>query len=91
MGCVSGTRLARIYETFGDVTNEQELYLMQKIFIKNRKKEKLAVLRERVKCVHIDIEDGVFVPNQTWPFASGGFEDADFERILNELILKPRH
>ncbi|MCE9548815.1 hypothetical protein K8Q98_00205 [Candidatus Nomurabacteria bacterium] len=47
-------------------------------------KNKLTTLSGRVKCVHLDIEDGIFVPNQTWPFASGGFEDADFQRIMNE-------
>src|SRR3989338_3775534 len=47
-------------------------------------KNKLTFLRERVKCVHLDIGDGVFAPNQTWPFASGGFQDADFEKIINE-------
>jgi len=47
-------------------------------------KNKLTFLRERVKCVHIDICDGVFAPNQTWPFATGGFEDADFLRIMDE-------
>ncbi|MDR3519833.1 MAG: hypothetical protein P4L63_03045 [Candidatus Pacebacteria bacterium] len=47
-------------------------------------KNKLTFLRERVKCVHLDISDGIFVPNQTWPFATGGFEDADFKRIMNE-------
>jgi pentose-5-phosphate-3-epimerase len=41
-------------------------------------------LRERVKCAEIDMCDGVFVPNQTWPFASGGIHDADFEKIMNE-------
>jgi ribulose-phosphate 3-epimerase len=47
-------------------------------------KNKLTFLRERVKTVHLDIEDGVFVPNQTWPFATGGFEDFDFQKIMNE-------
>ena len=47
-------------------------------------KNKLTFLRERVKCVHLDIGDGVFAPNQTWPFSSGGFEDADFKKIINE-------
>jgi ribulose-phosphate 3-epimerase len=47
-------------------------------------KNKLTFLRERVKTVHLDIEDGVFVPNQTWPFATGGFEDNDFLKIMNE-------
>ena len=47
-------------------------------------KNKLTFLRERVKCVQIDFCDGVFVPSQTWPFASGGFEDQDFQNIVNE-------
>ena len=47
-------------------------------------KNKLTALRESVKCVHIDICDGLFVPSQTWPFASGGFDDFDWERIMNE-------
>lgn len=47
-------------------------------------KEKLEILRGRVKCVHLDIEDGRYVPNATWPFTTGGFEDADFEKIMNE-------
>ena len=47
-------------------------------------KNKLASLHERVKCVHLDFCDGIFVPNQTWPFASGGFEDADFKKIISE-------
>ena len=47
-------------------------------------KNKLTFLRDKSKTVHLDIEDGVFVPNQTWPFASGGFEDFDFQKIMNE-------
>jgi ribulose-phosphate 3-epimerase len=47
-------------------------------------KNKLAFLRGRAKCVHVDFCDGVYVPSQAWPFASGGFEDADFHKILNE-------
>lgn len=47
-------------------------------------KNKLAFLRERVKCVEIDMCDGIFVPSQTWPFASGGFDDIDFLKIQNE-------
>jgi len=47
-------------------------------------KNKLTALREHAKCVHIDICDGLFAPSQTWPFASGGFEDFDWERIMNE-------
>lgn len=47
-------------------------------------KNKLSALRSRVRCVQIDICDGIFVPNSTWPFASGGFEDFDFQKIINE-------
>jgi ribulose-phosphate 3-epimerase len=50
----------------------------------NEIKNKLTALREQVKCVHIDICDGVFVPSTTWPFSSGGLEDYDFRKILNE-------
>ena len=47
-------------------------------------KNKLAVLREQVRCAHIDICDGIAVPNMSWPFASGGFVDFDFQKIMNE-------
>jgi ribulose-phosphate 3-epimerase len=50
-------------------------------------KNKLTALREQTKCVHIDICDGLFVPTQTWPFSSGhlgGFDDYDFQKIMNE-------
>jgi len=47
-------------------------------------KNKLTFLRGKSPCVHLDICDGVFVPSQTWPFATGGFDDADFSKIMNE-------
>ena len=47
-------------------------------------KHKLGILRGQVKTVQLDIEDGVFVPNRTWPFASGGIKDPDFKKIINE-------
>jgi ribulose-phosphate 3-epimerase len=47
-------------------------------------KNKLAILCGRTKTVQIDFCDGVFVPSTTWPFASGGTEDADFRKIINE-------
>jgi ribulose-phosphate 3-epimerase len=47
-------------------------------------KNKLTFLKGRAKCVHLDICDGIFVENQTWPFTSGGFEDFDFMKIMNE-------
>ena len=47
-------------------------------------KNKLTFLRGRVNCVQLDFCDGNFVHNQTWPFATGGFNDYDFNKILNE-------
>jgi len=50
----------------------------------NEIKNKLTFLRGRAKCVQIDMCDGIFVLNQTWPFASLGFNDTDFIKIMNE-------
>jgi pentose-5-phosphate-3-epimerase len=50
----------------------------------NEIKNKLTFLRGRAKCVQLDFCDGIFVHNQTWPFATGGFNDYDFQKILNE-------
>lgn len=50
----------------------------------NEIKNKLTSLRQLAKCVHVDFCDGVAVPTQTWPFASGGFDDSDFRKIINE-------
>ena len=47
-------------------------------------KNKLNALLEQTKCVHLDIQDGIFTDQPTWPFASSGFEDADFQKIINE-------
>jgi ribulose-phosphate 3-epimerase len=53
-------------------------------------KRKLGVLRGLVKSVQLDIEDGVFVKNTTWPFLpraqSGGDArlDDNFLKIINE-------
>lgn len=47
-------------------------------------KNKLTFLRGRTKCVQIDFCDGVYVKTATWPFSSGGFEDFDFCKIINE-------
>ena len=35
-------------------------------------KNKLTALRKQTRCVHLDICDGLAVPSQSWPFASGG-------------------
>lgn len=50
----------------------------------NEIKNKLTALREVTTCAHIDICDGVAVGSQTWPFISGGFDDGDFQKIMNE-------
>src|ERR1700752_129463 len=50
----------------------------------NEIKNKITALRERSKCVHLDFCDGNLVPSQSWPFGTGGFEDYDFWKILNE-------
>ncbi|MFA6256755.1 MAG: hypothetical protein WCT29_00385 [Candidatus Paceibacterota bacterium] len=47
-------------------------------------KNKLAFMRGRTRCVQIDFCDGAFVPSTTWPFASGGLEDINFRKIVNE-------
>jgi len=47
-------------------------------------KNKLTFLRGRTRCVQLDFCDGNFVHNQTWPFATGGLNDYDFNKILNE-------
>src|SRR3989339_852340 len=47
-------------------------------------KNKLTFLRGRAKCVQIDFCDGLYVPSQTWPFSSGGFNDYNFQKIMNE-------
>jgi len=47
-------------------------------------KNKLTFLRGKTKCVQLDMCDGIFVKNQTWPFATGGFEDVDFLKIMDE-------
>src|SRR3989338_2414654 len=53
----------------------------------NEIKNKLTSLREHVKCVHIDICDGVLTSSVTWPYGGGqlgGFEDSDFKKIISE-------
>src|SRR3989338_9695340 len=47
-------------------------------------KNKLTALQGQARCVHIDLCDGVFVPSLSWPFASGGIDDFDFHKIMNE-------
>jgi ribulose-phosphate 3-epimerase len=52
-------------------------------------KNKIGSLRGVLPMIQLDFCDGVFVPSQTWPFTSGGFDDIDFQRIMNEEIGLP--
>ena len=47
-------------------------------------KDKIALVRGIVPVVQIDLCDGVFVPSSTWPFSSGGVNDFNFLKIINE-------
>lgn len=47
-------------------------------------KNKIGSLRGIVSTIQIDLCDGIFVPSKTWPFITGGFEDYDFRKIMNE-------
>ena len=47
-------------------------------------KDKIALVRGHAPLVQIDICDGIFVPNTTWPFSTGGGDDFYFQRIINE-------
>ena len=47
-------------------------------------KNKVALVRGIVPIVQIDLCDGIFVQNKTWPFATGGGSDTHFQAILNE-------
>ncbi len=47
-------------------------------------KNKIALVRGIVPVVQIDLCDGEFVDNMTWPFTTGGIEDHNFVKIMNE-------
>ena len=47
-------------------------------------KNKIALVRGIVPVVQIDLCDGIFVQNKTWPFTTGGASDLNFQKILNE-------
>jgi len=47
-------------------------------------KNHIALVRGVVPIVQIDICDGIFVKNTTWPFSTGGNEDYNLQNILNE-------
>ena len=48
-------------------------------------KNKIALSRNVVSLVQVDICDGAYVKNKTWPFTSGSELDDHFLRILNEM------
>ena len=47
-------------------------------------KNKVALVRGVVPVAQVDICDGNFVSSKTWPFSTGGFEDFNFIKIMNE-------
>ena len=47
-------------------------------------KNKIALVRGIVPIVQIDLCDGEFVDNKSWPFSTGGIEDYNFIKIMNE-------
>ena len=47
-------------------------------------KDKISLVRGFTPYVQIDICDGIFVQNKTWPFTSGNDLDTHFRKILNE-------
>ncbi len=47
-------------------------------------KNKISHVRGIVPVVQIDLCDGAFVPSRTWPFTTGGLEDENFLKIINE-------
>lgn len=47
-------------------------------------KNKISLVRGIVSIVQIDLCDGVFVSSKTWPFTTGGGNDNNFLKILNE-------
>ncbi len=47
-------------------------------------KDKIALVRGIVPLAQIDLCDGIFVPSKTWPFSTGGGNDENFLKIINE-------
>ncbi len=47
-------------------------------------KEKVGSLRGILDVIQIDFCDGVFVPSKTWPFTTNGFDEFEFQKIINE-------
>jgi ribulose-phosphate 3-epimerase len=47
-------------------------------------KNKIALVRGIVPYVQVDFCDGIYVPSKTWPYNTGGFEDNNFLKIIEE-------
>ena len=47
-------------------------------------KNKISLVRGIVPNAQVDFCDGMFVPSKTWPFNTGGFEDNNFLKIMEE-------
>ena len=47
-------------------------------------KDKISLVRGVVPLVQVDFCDGIFVPSRTWPFSTGGGDDYNFMKIMNE-------
>ncbi|MEI6580690.1 MAG: hypothetical protein WCO07_00790 [bacterium] len=47
-------------------------------------KNKIALVRGIVPVVQIDLCDGLYVSSKTWPFSTGGGNDDNFLKIINE-------
>jgi len=47
-------------------------------------KNKISLVRGVVPLVQIDLCDGTFVNNKTWPFTTGGNDDRNLQNILQE-------
>ena len=47
-------------------------------------KNKISLVRGVVPVVQIDLCDGTFVNNKTWPFTTGGNDDRNLQNILQE-------
>jgi len=50
--------------------------------------EKIKLFEPFVKTVQIDVMDGIFVPNTTWPYAEKGQAISDLENLETELFLE---
>jgi ribulose-phosphate 3-epimerase len=52
-------------------------------------KEDLDIVEGRVHTVQIDVCDGGYVPSKTWPYASTGKSDIDFDALVAQEVGMP--